>query len=234
MWRILQRGIGAVAITASAQGVLLYLASKNIHPGQWIADTIGIAVSAVIANQIFSYALLSLCALIGLFFGPTITSLGKQMLATLRLAEREKQVDRLSLVEFGKAAINHGWDILGDDSLENLDLLDAIRQAGVDGALDVFGRPVQSMRELTFVKPLIQIPNEYWANNFIGISDFLLYRQNRIEGFLDNNLDTCTSSYAADPNKTSYADIHISREQAFKWLKSEALVYRGRRERHEN
>lgn len=59
MWRILQRGIGAVAITASAQGVLLYLASKNIHPGQWIADTIGIAVSAVIANQIFSYALLS-------------------------------------------------------------------------------------------------------------------------------------------------------------------------------
>lgn len=147
------------------------------------------------------------------------------------LHERDRRqnltVDRISIVEFAELANSqHGWKF-GNDSLESLDFVDALSQAGTDGVLEFEGRfgAASASEYMKTYYPLVPILREHLTIARFDIPMFF-------EGTENYNTGTCGNDL---PTQLTYRDIHLNHKQAaLKWLDEEAIKWRGLREAAEN
>lgn len=136
---------------------------------------------------------------------------------------------RISLIDLAKEAVTRDWNILDPDSLHVLDLLDGIRQLGVDGVVRIYGRPVHGFQELTRNEPLIPIPADHWRSHKVCFFSCFKFRQSKHYDYAEDNFKTTVKGTGTDTDET-FADIHLDRVAAIAWLQSDALQFRGRRE----
>jgi hypothetical protein len=139
---------------------------------------------------------------------------------------QQASIDRIPCTELVKIAAERGWDFVSRHSLHLIDLQDAIRQGGVDGVLNVWGkenkfRPPadQLMRQA----PLVVIPAWHWAN----------YRVHIIAAqYGGDNSDTYSFLEKDEGEKKvgdrGYSDLHVDRTQASSWLQRDAAQFKGR------
>lgn len=136
---------------------------------------------------------------------------------------------RISLLEFCKLAANNRWDLLGHNSLQILDLMDGIRQAGLDGTFKVWGRLTGSFEELTRREPLKEIPRDHWEAHEV-------YPLSCVDGvhdrFAEDNFKTYT--YSKNEHCPYFVDIHVENNAALDWLKNESHSYIGRNKVQQN
>ena len=99
--RILQRLLGAIFNIALAHGVLLWLASKDIHPDIWIAKMVGLAETNIATNHTY-WILLGISGFLGLAIGPTVYSFfGQKWIPRLTGRQRELEPDDTKLNYLG-------------------------------------------------------------------------------------------------------------------------------------
>lgn len=130
---------------------------------------------------------------------------------------------RLSLIEFRNAAIASGWQVQSTTSLDGADLLEGLRQAGLDGAIRFWGRQNRNEFEsLNRREPLVEIPASHWRDWSIDWHSVIP---------ATDNFQTRDENPLADrlPRREpgAHLDLHLDREAALDWLRSEALNYRG-------
>jgi hypothetical protein len=131
---------------------------------------------------------------------------------------------RMPLVEMRKLAIRSGWPSDTNPATAPavwIDFTDAIRQAGVDGSLRLFGRlEKSSFREIVGSEPLRAIPPEHWLTFKIDTMHFLR---------AEDNLDTVSydqqNPRAGFHDVGRFRDIHIDRASALKWLAALPLPF---------
>jgi hypothetical protein len=118
-------------------------------------------------------------------------------------------------------ATNRGWNFTDQHSLQLIDLQDAIRQAGLDGHLTVWGkrnrwpRAEQLMRKEVFEK----IPAGHWMEFRVDLFGVL------------NNDNFRTKSWHVTPlsaSELNYIDLHVNRSEAAAWLDRDAATFKGK------
>lgn len=130
-----------------------------------------------------------------------------------------RPIKRMPMLELRNLAAKRGWDFVSGTSLHVLDLVDAIRQAGVDARLMFYGRPDRNMfRSLTEAEPLDAITREHWKEFQIEAMSFMR---------AEKNFDIKTYSMRQSHEK-GFADVHVDRA-AIRWLRTEAEAWKGRR-----
>ncbi|MCB9989520.1 MAG: hypothetical protein H6868_09365 [Rhodospirillales bacterium] len=146
-----------------------------------------------------------------------------------RIFDKRKRIPLLDLV---KLAPKYGWDFCKPNSLEILDFIDALTQAGLDGELIFWGRPDRNdFADLTRNEPLNKIPQEEWKNFDIHWAPFFhLDHSGQITGFKDDNFEILAYDPRTRENENKYKDIYISNKKLSKWLKTSARDFKGRRE----
>ena len=81
MWPLLQslalRAIGVFFFAVFAQGLLLYLASKDIHPANWIAGLLELAEYTLAVDGVW-WMIVGFSGLVGLFIVPPFYALGRR------------------------------------------------------------------------------------------------------------------------------------------------------------
>jgi len=93
------------------------------------------------------------------------------------------------------------------------ELLDAIRQAAVDGSIHFWGRkPAYFVSEPPFDTPLVRMNSDYWHENKIEPTRAV---------FLDDNAGIYSSHEADDDHdkRNRFYDLHLDRKEALDWLK---------------
>lgn len=133
--------------------------------------------------------------------------------------------DRISLVDLSEIAkTKFGWKF-GDDSLESLDYIAAIKQGHSDGHIELEGRAnlVERDEEGAIFHTLAVLPRSYFDDsrwhinvpkNFDGTKNFDVY------------------TYCMGMGNVDFRDLHIrDAASAKRWLRTEAQKYRGQAER---
>lgn len=137
---------------------------------------------------------------------------------------------RISLLKLAREAEKRGWELLNPKSLHILDFFDAVRQAGVDGKVEISGRPTQTFVNMTKSQPLVPIASDKWITHEIDVFTFFKWKNGEQSDYADDNFETnvkCLPESGAEPR---YFDIHLERAAALEWLDTEAIHFRGRRE----
>jgi len=132
---------------------------------------------------------------------------------------------RMSLIELCEEASKQGWNFTSKHSLHILDLADGLRQAGLDGAVRMWGKTIHDFDELTRNEVLKEIPKKHWDE--FSIDGTSCIRLNNVGEPID--LDSNFNTYSHNFNKKGYVDIYLNREQALQWLRTDAKQYKGRR-----
>lgn len=130
---------------------------------------------------------------------------------------------RKPLLEFIADARRAGWDTSGKTNAHIMDLLDGLRQAALDGAVAMFGRPNRNMfPQLTKNEPLNEISREHWKDYMVDVATVM--------GASDN-FDTVTYNLRAAGDRLvgGFVDIHLGAASACAWLRDHAGEWRGRR-----
>jgi len=140
---------------------------------------------------------------------------------------------RISLLDLAKEAEARDWKILDPTSSHVVDFFDAIRQLGVDGSVGIYGRPVHSFVDLTHDEPLIRISQDHWHSHRIDVFSFFKWRHSEQYDYAEDNFQTRVRGLTAAHGE-SFADIHLDRTAALAWLQTDALAFRGRREKRED
>lgn len=130
--------------------------------------------------------------------------------------ESEIKVERWSLVEFFRYAWDHKWN-LSLDKWRIFDLLDGLRQAGVENTIQFYGR-------LSPNEPIVYINRECWINGGLESFGIVEFKMGDTVGVLGDNRQT--SFTHADKN-ISFVDIYLDKEDSIQWLKNDAEKYRG-------
>ena len=121
----------------------------------------------------------------------------------------------ISVVDFLAAAEKHGWSF-GPTSVDVNKLQVGLREAAVNGRVQVYGRKYTSVASITRNEPRVPIPAEIWKTNWM----ILLAVLHPMNG---ENFDTA----AQEPmSKPSYVDLHFGGE-VLDWLKNDAEQYRN-------
>lgn len=133
---------------------------------------------------------------------------------------------RIPLMEFRETARASGWDIGGLHGLEGIDLLIGLRQAALDGQVQLFGRQAKWKGNdlLRQVQPIIAIPAEYWTDHHIDWGGFNQHG--------DDNFAALSTAPGTAPDANDYVDLHVDLAAAIKWLDSDGLKYKGQTARH--
>jgi hypothetical protein len=135
-------------------------------------------------------------------------------------------ISRVSFLRFRELAKGaYKWDVSGKDNCEILDLIDGLRQAGVDGAIRFWGKyNPHGQEEAAVTEPLIPIPVEHWRDYEIEAGSAINTA---------NNETTATYNFKRSNSclRGGYLDIHLHEPEAVKWLNTSAETYRGRRDR---
>jgi hypothetical protein len=114
-----------------------------------------------------------------------------------------------------------GWDLDGPNSLEILDLGNAMQQSGLDGTLTIYGRNGQRQFPEMY-GPLNKIPPEHWAT-------FDVYSMAMLMS--DDNADVESKNITQD--QRGFFDLHVDRRPALWWLRNVAPKERGKRAKAE-
>jgi hypothetical protein len=114
-----------------------------------------------------------------------------------------------------------GWDFTDRDSLQLIDLQDAIRQGALDGHLAVWGKLNRwpNSEQLMRKEVVEKIPPEHWK-------EFRVH----LFGTLDND-NFRTYSWNVEPPGTAekgYVDLHVERMQSAEWLRRDAGLFKGK------
>jgi hypothetical protein len=130
---------------------------------------------------------------------------------------------RIAMLElFAIAEKDFGWDFTSGNSLQLLDFLHGLGQAGVDGDIQFWGRSNKNWDwpDLTRDEKFVRIEQGHFAEY-----EFEFFRA--LEE--NDNLYLMTKNiHDRNPLEGGYADIHVERGAAMQWLKSSAQAYRGR------
>jgi len=133
----------------------------------------------------------------------------------------EPQILRMPITDLKSEAINQGWEIESETGLHLLDLCDGLRQAGLDGTVQFWGKLDEGLFEdIIRREPLDKISNEHWRDYEIDATGWLQ---------AESNFDVRTyNTKRANWGDNRYIDLHVDKAQVLHWLKHDALQYRGR------
>ena len=131
---------------------------------------------------------------------------------------------RIPILYFLQEAEKAGWDISGKTNLHIIDLLDSLRQAGLDGAVTLFGRRNRHVfKALTVREPLLEIARNHWEDYEIS-SQTIISREDNFES------STCKLG-AENIYEGSFVDLHLDGLAGTLWLQGPAEGFKGRRGR---
>jgi hypothetical protein len=129
---------------------------------------------------------------------------------------------RVSVTDLLTMASRLGWDFVSHESLQLLDMQEAIRQGGLDGKITVVGRNNRWTSEsLVRNEPLDKIKPDHWRDHFVHL---FAAREN-------DNFNTY--SWMATPQGAvkPYVDLHVERAGLMTWLKNDAASFRGKKKK---
>ncbi len=144
--------------------------------------------------------------------------------------------NRLPLTEFYVEAQGQGWDFSSDQQLF-LDLAAGLREAGLSGAIEMWGRKCRTVNAIVPPRePLLAIPAVFWKHHEIDGQRVATAGDDTAGGagtwrIETNNLLVRTRALAThDPDfdDAVYGDIQLNYLQAMSWLETEAGHYRRR------
>ena len=141
---------------------------------------------------------------------------------------RQRQV-RMPLTKFYGEAKRLGWDF-ADITGHAFDLTVGLKQAGADGSITFYGTRVHRIPALTEDGFLEEIPKEYWLKcKLDALSPLQLHpTAGHVIGLQEDNRKTETYNPQSNYNILNYRDLHVTREQAMKWLRHESKQHMGR------
>lgn len=142
--------------------------------------------------------------------------------------------NRIPLTEFCLLAQRHGWTFSADHRLF-LDLAMGLREAGLAGAIEIWGRPCDSKGPVAVPRaPLARIPVGFWVDHEISGLGAAIFKAGGSEETADElqarnaSVQTrCLPSSSGDTDKTIYQDIHLNYLQAMDWLDTSADACKG-------
>lgn len=142
--------------------------------------------------------------------------------------------NRIPLTEFCLLAQHHGWTFAADHRLF-LDLAMGLREAGLAGAIEIWGRPCDSKGPVAVPRaPLARIPVGFWVDHEISGLDAAIFKAggseeaaNELQARNASVRTRCLPSSSGDTDKTAYQDIHLNYLQAMDWLDTSADACKG-------
>jgi len=230
------RILSAAFTIAIAKGVLLWLAKKQIYPDQWIASMIGSAENAVQVNQAVTWVLFGGLGFIGLLIGPSLYGWGIRVFGATQehsSVPKDKQSEELEIIEdtvepsllisltdLMREAEDQGWQFTVDGSQHIFDFARNLRDAGSTGSITLWGRRKLRIKDMTKKGALVEIDPNYWQVCKVDGMSCLKHSSNgESTGISSDNSQTGTE---CDENQYHlYADIHLNRKQAMRWLMGE-------------
>lgn len=137
-------------------------------------------------------------------------------------------VGRSPFIEFRNLVRDaYHWSISGEHNLEAVDLMDGLRQAGLDATIRFWGRSNRYGNvSLDRNEPLVAIPPEHWR-------DFQFDWGAAIKATDNSEVTTYNIHQFDNRSRHSYFDIHVHRGEAIAWMNSEGATFRGRRDAEE-
>lgn len=139
----------------------------------------------------------------------------------------EAKLGRITFLEFRDIAQEHGWSVKGQHDLEILDLLNGLKQAGADGAIQFWGRfDRYGNGSLIHREALTPINKEHWY-------DFQFEWGSAVNSDLNEHVATWNFGKTDDRTAGRYADIHLDGDAATEWLTQAARDFKGREERRQ-
>jgi hypothetical protein len=138
-------------------------------------------------------------------------------------ALKRHRSEKMPILEFMQLAARRGWRILGEQNLEAVDLMDGLREAGSEGTIRFWGRLDKNGNRFLIENQIrVLIPVKHWRDYEFDWISVLSAK---------DNLETRTYTLR-NPNRqyqNGHADIYLDRAAAIRWLKYEAIAFRGRR-----
>jgi hypothetical protein len=154
------------------------------------------------------------------FFKESVVALYRRWAPEVRARLLKPKDKWIAMLELRDVAGKQGWDFK-QDSLQLLDLMNAISEAGRLGTLMFIGRPYEGLSDrFLYAQARIEIPKEAWAN-----------MQLSADGFIDLDCadNAKTRLQRRNPiGEDVYADIYADRRAAKLWLRTDAALVRGR------
>ena len=133
-----------------------------------------------------------------------------------RILDQITHSERMSLIDLLEEAKGLGWDFSGD-SLHLVDLQDAIRQGGRDGALKLWGKLQKWTDERLMRKEVLDpIAQDHWAE----------FRISLFPGLDGDNFNV--KSWSPKEKAQGYCDLHVERADVDVWLRRDAVAFKGR------
>jgi hypothetical protein len=139
-------------------------------------------------------------------------------------ALRSHRPEKMPILEFMHLAARRGWQILGEQNLEAVDLMDGLREAGSEGIIRFWGRLDKNGNRFLIENEIrVQMPAKHWRDYELDWTSVLSAK---------DNLETRTYTLRKPTRRYhhGYADICLDRAAAIGWLKTEAMAFRGRRD----
>jgi len=142
-----------------------------------------------------------------------------------RKTDYEQLPLRISMSRFFMEAEERGWIIRLNTSAGILDLCKGLKQAGVDGQIDIYGREYRTGKFSSI--PLVVIEPKFWIKGIISWTSCFEDLNSQPFRYVTENTDTVTEHLASNMAFIhEYYDIHLHRQQAITWLEIEADGYK--------
>jgi hypothetical protein len=127
---------------------------------------------------------------------------------------------RIPCTELLTLAANAGWDFTSRDSVQLVDLQDAMRQGGSDRTLVIWGRENKWKTESRMRSELLEkISPDHWKTHFVHL----------FAAKQGDNFNTYSWSPSRnDFGRRGYVDLHVNWSQATSWLGRDALPFKGK------
>jgi len=147
----------------------------------------------------------------------------------------EDPPNRIPVTAFCDAARQQGWDFAADGQLLR-DLVIGLRQAGLDGTIEIWGRRCRTAPALRKPdEPLARIPATFWKHHELGGLGTVaaVTRAGNIETRTELTTDNTRvhtrpmPGSEPPPDDAGYRDIHLNLMQAMDWLQTEANACKG-------
>lgn len=128
-----------------------------------------------------------------------------------------------------------GWNLLDRDSLEIIDFMDALKDAGYRGDLTFCGKRSNhnDLDVLTINKPRENIAQEYWGKAQISWHKAYKWENNARLEFLEDNYHIQTYEIKKRFGD-GYKDIQVLSDNIEKWIKKAKKEFSGRRQIQED
>ncbi len=145
---------------------------------------------------------------------------------------KKKAGKRISFLDLAKLAHKEGWDMM-EDSLEVVNLKDALLQSAIDGLITIKGRPRGNPYSEKFTKnaPLEEVPHNYFSRCNLGTLYIYTLKEGttKIKGFSNDNYQVYLQT--SSDTEITYQDIHIENRNIKKWMQNAKKEYQGRRQK---